>query len=150
MVKQSENIGHPQLYSVEAHRLCVPESQNSVFQSGFRPPSAWTGGELIEINGQYAYLKNSDVKTKNGKNSHILRSRAKLEYNIKNCPFNPYLSYEFNNDLEESLHLDKTRMIVGTELKLTKQHRLDIAYIFQDYHGEDNLHAVSIGYKFKF
>ena len=132
-----------------AAEVDVDRDQYRLLPENF-PPSAWTGGELTEINGRYAYLDDSDVKTKNGKDSQILRSRLKVEYNINHCPLNPYLSYEFNNDLTEKLHLDKTRLIVGTELKISKQHRLDFAYLFQDYHGRDNLHAISVGYKFKF
>lgn len=114
-------------------------------------PDNWTGDKLYPINGRYALLDEADVKTKAAKDSHILRSRVKLEYNIKGLPLNPYASYEFNNDIDNDLHLDKTRFIVGTELKITKQHRFDIAYLFQKYNdSNDKLHALSISYKFKF
>lgn len=114
------------------------------------PPSAATG-PIVNINGRDTYLSEADVKTKKAKNNHMLRSRLKLEYNIKGFPVNPYVSYEFSNDLEDKLKLDKTRLIAGTEIKITKKHNLDIAYLFQDYQSDhDKLHAVSIGYKFKF
>lgn len=114
------------------------------------PPSAATG-PIVNINGHDTYLAESDVKTKKAKNSHMLRSRLKLEYNIKGLPLNPYASYEFTNDLEDKLKLDKTRLIVGTEIKITKKHNLDIAYLLQDYQQDhDKLHAISVGYKFKF
>lgn len=130
----------------------VQRDKYRLFDEGFNPDH-WTGGPVIDINGRYAYLKESDVKHKNGKDSHMLRSRLKLAYNIKNCPFNPYASYEFSNDLEDGLKLDKTRLTVGSEIKITKKHQLDVAYIFQNYPHRDHddiLHALSIGYKFKF
>ena len=116
------------------------------------PPAAWQGGPLYEFDGGHAYLKETDVKSKSAKDSHLLRSRIKLAYNIKHCPASPYLSYEFTNDLNDALHLEKTRLIVGSEIKITKQHRLDVAYLFQDYNdnSNDKLHAISLGYKFKF
>ena len=53
------------------------------------------------------------------------------------------------------MNLDKSRLTVGTEWKITKQHRIDLAYIYQNSHDADDndgggLHAISVGYKFKF
>ena len=51
------------------------------------------------------------------------------------------------------MDLEKTRLQVGTEWKITKMHRLDVAYIFEngsDGEHNDNLHVISVGYKFKF
>lgn len=78
-----------------------------------------------------------------------------MEYNIRHCAFTPYATFEFHNDLKESMDLDKSRLTVGTEWKITKQHRIDLAYIYQNSHDADDndgggLHAISVGYKFKF
>ncbi len=65
----------------------------------------------------------------------------------------PYLTYEFSNDMSNQLHLDKQRLTVGTEWKITKQHRLDIAYVYNNGADDDNdsdIHVLSLGYKFKF
>lgn len=63
------------------------------------------------------------------------------------------MSYEFSNNLADGIDLEKTRLQVGTEWKVTKKHRLDVAYIFEngsDGEHNDNLHVISVGYKFKF
>ena len=51
------------------------------------------------------------------------------------------------------MHLDKRRLTVGTEWKISKQHRLDFAYVYNNGADDDNdsdSHILSIGYKFKF
>lgn len=55
--------------------------------------------------------------------------------------------------MSNQLHLDKQRLTVGTEWKITKQHRLDIAYVYSNGADDDNdsdIHVLSLGYKFKF
>ena len=90
---------------------------------------------------------------KSGKDRHYLRTRAKMEYHIPKCPLNPYVSYELSNDLSDQLDLEKTRLIVGTEWKITKQHVLSVGYLYQ--HGTDGehdggRHVLDLGYKFNF
>lgn len=111
-------------------------------------------GDKYEYNGKYFSSCETTRDEKAAKDKHYLRSRIGLEYNIRHCNWTPYATYEFSNDLSNSLHLDKQRLTVGTEWKVSKQHRLDFAYVFT--HGVDdddsanNLHVLSIGYKFKF
>lgn len=92
---------------------------------------------------------------KPAKDRHLLRSRFGIDYNIRHCPFTPYASFEFHNDLQEGLDLDKTRLTLGTEWKISKHHRLDLSYVMQNSHDSDDndnglLHALSVSYKFKF
>lgn len=92
-------------------------------------------------------------ETKNAKNRHYLRSRIAAEYDIKKCPFTPSASVEFSNNLNEAFDLDKKRFTLEVDWKVTKQHRLSIGYLYQtssDDDNTDNLHAVKLGYKFKF
>lgn len=93
------------------------------------------------------------AKNKDAKDKHYLRSRLGIAYNIKHCAFTPYATYEFSNNLSEQMHLDKMRLTVGTEWKIAKRHRLDIAYVYNNGADDDNnedMHAISIGYKLKF
>lgn len=112
-------------------------------------------GATYEWNGtQFARLT-SATDDKPAKTRHLLRSRFGIDYNIRHCAFTPYATFEFHNDLADGLHLDKSRLTVGTEWKLSKQHRLDFAYVLQTSHDADDnddgrLHALSIGYKFRF
>ena len=110
-------------------------------------------GESFEWNGQQFTDYEEVVDHKSGKNKHYLRTRAKVEYNIPKCPLNPYASYELSNDLADGLDLDKTRLIVGTEWKITKQHVLTVGYLYQ--HGTDGdhdggRHVLDLGYTFTF
>jgi hypothetical protein len=89
---------------------------------------------------------------KNHKNNHLLRSRIGVEYDIKKCPLTPFATYEIKTQLQKGGATEETRLIVGTDWKLNKKNTLSIAYVFNDAHYSDdaNVHALSIGYKFKF
>lgn len=89
---------------------------------------------------------------KNHKYAHLLRSRIGVEYDIKNCPLTPFATYEIKTQLQKGGATEETRLIVGTDWKLNKKNTLSIAYVFNDGHYSDdaNIHAVSVGYKFKF
>lgn len=110
-------------------------------------------GDYYEYAEQYFGKCEVVEKDKAAKDRHYLRSRLQLEYNIRHCPWTPYASVEFSNNLTDGLHLDKTRYTLGAEWKITKQHRLDFAYLYEDGADDDtrsNCHALCIGYKFKF
>lgn len=114
----------------------------------------YAGGYWPEPNEDgmfYAYDETvMDAKPKKGK--HYLRSRLQVEYDIKGLPLTPYASYEFSNNLSDGFHLDKQRLTVGADYKIKKKHTLTLAYIHENGADDDsgNMHAVSLGYKFKF
>lgn len=92
-------------------------------------------------------------KDKRAKDKHYLRSRLSIEYNIKHCPFTPFVSAEVSNDLGHELTADKWRYSVGGEWKISKQHRLEVAYLYEDGTDDDtggDAHILTLGYKFKF
>lgn len=110
-------------------------------------------GDIYYYGGQAFSRATSDIDPKRSKHKHYLRSRFGLEYNIRHCAWTPYATYEFSNNLSDNLHLDKQRLTVGVEWKVAKQHRLDFAYVYNHGADDDNdndCHALSIGYKFKF
>ena len=112
----------------------------------------WTG-DRYDYAGQTFAKFEQEEKEKRAKDRHYLRSRLSVEYNIRHCAWTPYVSYELSNDLEDGFDLDKKRLIVGAEWKLTKQHRLDFSYVFDDGADDDtrsNNHAIALSYKFKF
>ena len=112
----------------------------------------WTGDRYEYAGQTFSKFEQAD-KVKSAKNRHYLRSRLGVEYNIRHCDWTPYVSYELSNNLAESLHLDKKRLTVGVEWKVTKQHRLDFAYVYENGADDDarsNNHALSLSYKFKF
>lgn len=94
----------------------------------------------------------TDIDHKSHKNNHLLRSRIGVEYDIRNCPLTPFATYEIKTSLQDGGATEATRLIVGTDWKIDKKNTLSVAYLFDDGHYSDdaNIHAVSIGYKFKF
>ena len=105
----------------------------------------------------------SDVKTKEAKTSQVLRSRLKLEVDKKHWKFSPFISAEAMNSVSVGDHMciDKVRTIVGTSYKLNKQHEFTLGYALTFVFNDDDdlndkieynnrIHAVSIGYNFKF
>ena len=126
----------------DKYRKLIPEEQLG----------GWTG-DRYDYAGQVFSKWEQEEKLKRAKNRHYLRSRLGVEYNIKHCAWTPYASYELSNNLSESFHLDKKRLTLGAEWKITKQHRLDFAYVYDNGADDDarsNDHAISLSYKFKF
>lgn len=90
---------------------------------------------------------------KSAKNRHLLRSRLKFSIDKKGWKFEPYVSAETHNDLASKMHLDKIRTIVGVDYSINKQHKVGLGYVFNhenDDDGDQNIHAISVGYNFKF
>lgn len=93
------------------------------------------------------------VKTKDAWDRHLLRSRLKFAIDRKGWKWEPFVSAELHNNMSDSWHLDKLRFAAGTEYAITKQHRISAAYIFNhenDDDSDENIHAINIGYRFKF
>lgn len=127
-------------------------TQRTKYRSEITNLDGWTG-DVYTIGGRHFSSKEQEEDAKGSKDKHYLRSRFGLEYNIRHCAWTPYATYEFSNNLSHQLHLDKQRLTVGAEWKITKQHRLDLAYVYSNGADDDNnsdCHALSIGYKFKF
>lgn len=90
---------------------------------------------------------------KKPKNRHLLRSRLKISLDKKDLKWEPYVSVETHNDFSKKMHLDKIRTIVGVDYSITKKHQVGLGYVFNhenDDDGDQNIHAISVGYNFKF
>ncbi len=84
---------------------------------------------------------------------HALRSRIKVEYDIKNCPLAPFVSYEIHNLIDEGMKVDKHRITAGADWNIDKKHKLSLAYLLNapDFKsGTVRDHVVNVGYKFDF
>jgi len=90
-------------------------------------------------------------KVRDGKGKNQLRSRLQVEYDKKRATLKPYVSMELYN----SWAIEKIRYTVGTDIKLTKHHSLDVFYRFQNVKNTDeddydpDMHYIGIGYKLK-
>lgn len=110
---------------------------------------------LVEHDG-YLWKVSEDGSTKKdskrSKNSHVLRSRFQVSYDIKGVPFEPYASCEIYNDFD-GFNLKKTRYTIGGDYKINKKHTIGLYYRYQDFAGDDSdesTQIIGVGYKFKF
>ena len=85
------------------------------------------------------------------KHRHMLRSRIKVDYNIRKSRFSPYVSGEVYNNLTDWYGYSKLRWTAGTEYKVNKKNVLNVFYRYvksRDAEDADS-HVIGIGYEFK-
>ena len=123
----------------------------------YRDPSYDIDGNLAgydEVEGPVVTPADEEtVKEKTSKTLHTLRSRLTFEIDKKGWDFTPFAYVELFNNMGASFHTDKVRASVGTEYAISKQHRVQLGYVFNhenDDDGDQNIHAICVGYKFKF
>ena len=109
-------------------------------------------GQPVYEYGDPEITEKWDVKHYDASDTHYLRSRLKLEYDRKRCNWNPFVSVEFQNNLTDAMSLLKIRAMAGTEYKISKQHSVYAAYVFncETDDGNARSHAVSVGYAYEF
>jgi len=118
-------------------------------------PEHWTRDKHTHDNPEYEQTTEVEysTKAKKRKTLHTLRSRLTIEYDRKGWDWTPYIYVEAFNDLASRMNLDKIRASIGVEYAVAKNHKLGIGYIFNhedDDDGNENIHAINVGYKFKF
>ena len=83
-----------------------------------------------------------------------LRSRLKVDYNIRNCKFDPFVSVELFNTLNDPREnkIDRWRGVAGVEYKPNKKSAFQVYYRYTNYIDEEdsNNHLFGAGYSFKF
>ena len=101
-------------------------------------------GEPVVKSGQ------TETHTYRGKGSNKWRNRLQLKYKLTRM-WRPYVNAESTIG---GSGLDKMRYSLGTEIRLTKQHWLDVKYLYQhsykDDDSEGNRHVIGLGYTYKF
>ena len=135
------------LYTHYNEAECLRDKYSTPIQLGY-------DGKTYIYNGIEFINLEQTTDQKKAKDRHALRSRLQVEYNIKGLPLNPYASYEVTNDLGDKMRYDKSRVCAGLEWKVKKQHILDLGYIYQSEsdndEGNGDIHAIKVGYTFKF
>jgi len=109
------------------------------------------------------WSEETETKTKVSTTTQLLRSRLKFEVDKKGWDFSPFMSAELCNSVRvgDRFNVDKVRTAIGTSYKLNKQHEFTLGYILTFVFNDDDelsdkttynnrIHAVSIGYNFKF
>ena len=104
-------------------------------------------------NGDLAYtyyLDNDNIKEYKAKDRVLLRSKLGVDYNIRKCPVDPYLSAEYGCGLNYSAN--KWKFTAGADFKINKQNKIDLFYRYQteDDDDEPNGHFIGLAYNLKF
>lgn len=136
------------LYNYYAETEALRDKYRNPAQPGYTGP-------IYTFNGKdFMKYEEGEWDVKKAKTKHALRSRLQVEYDIKGLPLTPFVSCEVTNELDNAMAYDKVRVQAGTEWKITKKHILSGAYLYQNENQEigpnQSLHAIKIGYKFKF
>ncbi|MBO4661205.1 MAG: DUF2490 domain-containing protein [Bacteroidaceae bacterium] len=95
----------------------------------------------------------TEIDKKEEENSHVLRSRLKIEMARKGINWNPFVSVEFHNNLSNGMNMDKLRTCIGTEYKFNKKHSVGLAYVLTHKFKEtetNRMHAVCASLNFGF
>ncbi len=81
----------------------------------------------------------------------FFRYRAKVDYDIKNCKFIPYLSIEAFHDLDAK-KFTKYRYTAGLDYSINNKNEVGLFYRLQDYTETDkeSINIIGVGYSFKF
>lgn len=89
---------------------------------------------------------------KSASQSQMLRSKISLDYNIPHWKYDPFISYELFNSIDNGFKADKSRITAGVEFSFNKKHNFDLAYMWQNQHDDDEPAGsfICIGYKFDF
>ena len=89
---------------------------------------------------------------KSASRSQMLRSKISLDYDIPHWKYDPFISYELFNSIDNSFKADKSRITAGVEFSFNKKHNFDLAYMWQNQHDDDEPAGsfICIGYKFDF
>lgn len=129
--------------------------ETEALRDKYRNPSQpGYSGNLYPFNGMEFMKYEQEIDTKKAKSKHSLRTRLQVEYDIKGVPLTPFVSCELTNELSNAMQYDKVRAQAGVEWKINKKHILSGAYLYQNENQEigpnESLHAIKLGYKFKF
>jgi len=83
-----------------------------------------------------------------------LRSRLKVDYNIRKSKFDPFASVELFHTLNDPQknNMDQWRGVAGMEYKLNKKNTFQLYYRYTNYTDEEDIdkHLFGLGYSFNF
>ena len=84
-----------------------------------------------------------------------LRSRLEVEYDIRNCKFEPFASVELYNTLNDPQgnKMNKLKYTAGSKYKLNKRNSLQLYYRYVNFKDDDEgngKHMIGLGYSDKF
>ena len=85
-------------------------------------------------------------------NKNVLRSKIGIDYNIPHWKYDPFISYELFNGIDNAFKTDKSRITAGIEFSFNKMHNFEVAYMWQNQHDDDEPAGsfICLGYKYEF
>ena len=129
--------------------------QRTKYRDGVLPGEGVDVSGMQQIGDYYFWPGDEEVgmDSKSAKDTHYLRSRLSIDYNIRHCPVTPEVSYEITNNLGDGLSAVKQRVVVGLDWKVTKKFHIGTDYVFQhqfqaEEYEPNTLHAGSLSLKF--
>ena len=96
------------------------------------------------------YYLRTDTDGKPASSSNVLRSRISIDYNIPHWKYDPFISYELFNNLDNSFKAEKSRITAGVDFSFKKKHDFEIAYMWQNQHDDDEPAGSFICLSYKF
>lgn len=89
---------------------------------------------------------------KSASKSQMMRSKISMDYDIPHWKYDPFISYELFNNIDNSFKADKSRITAGVEFSFNKKHNFELAYMWQNQHDDDEPAGsfICVGYKFDF
>ena len=110
--------------------------------------------ELVDPNDE---RKNWSVEydvpdSKSASNKQMLRSKMAVEYDIPHWKYDPFVSYEIFNSIDDGFKTEKSRITAGVEFSFRKMHNFEVAYMWQNQHDDDEPAGsfICLSYKFDF
>lgn len=98
------------------------------------------------------YLRDTDSRNVDSKNTQILRSKLTASYNVKGIPLEPFVSADYACGLGSTDEEKKWRFTGGADYTLAKQHKFSLWYRYTTSSDDDDAsgHLIGLGYKFSF
>lgn len=107
---------------------------------------SWRG----RIQGTYQKLKETSKKVNP---SYVLRNKLEVTYNIRQSPWEPFLSAETSHSLNKKKDngLYRVRYLTGASYKINKMNSLSLFLRYDSYYKDEgpDLLGIGVGYKLK-
>lgn len=125
------------------------KSQKTITRTDFEYAEyRYPDGSLVQ-----QWEETQSPKTHAGEDEQVVRSRFQFELDKKYVKWSPFVSVEFHNRIDRRWHLQKLRSAIGTDYKISKHHKVSVAYMITNRFFEtpnEIRHTLSLGYKFGF
>lgn len=114
--------------------------QQGLYHQGLASLTATLKQENLSVSVRERYVFAYSAETR--LSSHLLRSQLKVQYNIPNSIFRPYLAVEMFTWRD----WQKTRHYAGTLINISANQSIDLFYMYYTFKGKPAEHVIGVGY----